>query len=237
MNRHESDFDCPQLPDAAAYALGSLEDDEAARFLEHLDSCAQCRAELAELQPVVDELPLKLARERAPEALRERILAQVRAESELLHAAGHSADETPRRSWWHGLASPVGAAVAVAAAVAIALVVVLSSGSGGGEKIFPGRTSVPGASASLRQHDGRSELVVARMPQPGPGRIYEVWLSRGPGNAEPTNALFGVTSKGDGETAVPSDLHGIREVMVTSEPAGGSPQPTRSPLIQVALPS
>ena len=61
MNPIESDFDCPQLPDAAAYVLGSLEDDEATRFREHLRSCAQCRAEVAELQPVVDELPLKVA--------------------------------------------------------------------------------------------------------------------------------------------------------------------------------
>jgi anti-sigma factor RsiW len=239
MNPLESDFDCPQLPDAAAYVLGSLEDDEAARFREHLRSCAQCRAEVAELQPVVDELPLKVTREDAPDALRERILAQVRAEAAVLHAAGHEADVARRQSrWWLRLSSPIGVATACAAVVAIALAIVLGSGSGA-EKVFHGHISptAAGATASLRQHDGRSELIVAHMPQPGLGRIYEVWLSRGPGNAEPTSALFSVTATGKGETYVPGDLHGIREVMVTSEPAGGSVQPTRKPLIQIPLSS
>jgi anti-sigma-K factor RskA len=238
MNPRESDFDCPQLPDAAAYVLGSLEDDEAVRFREHLRSCAQCRAEVAELQPVVDELPLKVVREDAPDALRERILAQVRAEAAVLHAAGHEADEAPRRSsWLERLSSPIGVAAAVAAAVVIALAVVLATGSGGSEKVFQGHISASavGASATLRQHDGRAELTVAHMPQPGLGRIYEVWLSRGKGNAVPTNALFSVSAKGDGETDVPSDLHGISEVMVTSEPAGGSVRPTREPVIQIPL--
>jgi anti-sigma-K factor RskA len=237
MNPLESDFDCPQLSDAAAYVLGSLEDDEATRFREHLRSCAQCRAEVAELQPVVDELPLKVAREDAPDALRERILTTVRSEAAVLRAAGHEADEPPRQSSWRSwLGSPIGVAAAVAVAVVIALAVVISTGSGG-EEVFRGHISASavGASATLRQHDGRAELTVSRMPQPGLGRIYEVWLSRGPGNAQPTSALFSVTSKGDGETDVPSDLHGIREVMVTSEPAGGSLRPTRKPLIQIPL--
>ncbi len=241
MSTHESDFDCPQLPDAAAYVLGSLEDDEASSFREHLRGCAQCRAELAELQPVVDELPLKVAREDAPDALRARILAQVRAEAAVLRAAGHEADEAPRRSRrWPRLSSPAGVAAACAAAAVIALAVVLGTSSGGGEKVFPAThvaAVAVGARATLHQHDGRSQLIVAHMPQPGLGRIYEVWLSRGPGNAEPTNALFSVTSTGDGETDVPGNLHGIREVMVTSEPAGGSLHPTREPLIQIALPS
>jgi anti-sigma-K factor RskA len=241
MNTHESDFDCRQLPDAAAYVLGSLEDDEAVRFREHLRSCPQCRAEVAELQPVVDELPLKVAREDAPDALRKRILATVRSEAAILHAAGHEADEAPRprRSWSSLLGSPIGLAATAAAAAVIALAVVLASGSGGHDKVFPGRVSASaiGASATLQQHDGRAELTVSHMPKPGLGRIYEVWLSRGKGNAEPTNALFSVSATGDGETDVPSNLHGIREVMVTSEPAGGSLHPTRQPVIQIPLDS
>jgi anti-sigma-K factor RskA len=239
MNPHGSDFDCPQLPDAAAYVLGALEDDEAVRFREHLSSCAQCRAEVAELQPIVDVLPLKIAREDAPDALRERILATVRSEAAVLHAAGHEADVAPREArWWQRLGSPIGVAAAVAAAVVIALAVVLATGSGG-EKVFRGHISASavGASATLRQHDGHAELTVSHLPKPGLGRIYEVWLSRGSANAEPTNALFSVSSTGDGETDVPSDLQGIRTVMVTSEPAGGSVRPTRKPVIEIPLSS
>jgi anti-sigma-K factor RskA len=91
------------------------------------------------------------------------------------------------------------------------------------------------AQVSLRQRDGHSELVVAHMPQPAVGRIYEVWLSRGAGDVKPTNALFSVTGAGSGSVDVPTSLHGVREVMVTSEPAGGSLHPTSKPLLQVAL--
>jgi hypothetical protein len=120
----------------------------------------------------------------------------------------------------------------------IALAVVLAT-STGGEKVFPGHVSASavGASATLRQHDGHAELSVSHMPKPGLGRIYEVWLSRGSGNAQPTNALFSVSSKGDGETDVPSNLQGIHTVMVTSEPAGGSVRPTRKPVIEIPLSS
>ena len=67
------------------------------------------------------------------------------------------------------------------------------------------------------------------------GRIYEVWLSHGPNDAQPTNALFSVTEHGQRLVDVPNSLHGVKEVMVTSEPAGGSQHPTTAPLIRVAL--
>jgi len=57
MSHREHDPDSPQLPDAAAYVLGALEDAELASFREHMEGCAPCRAEVANLQVVVDELP------------------------------------------------------------------------------------------------------------------------------------------------------------------------------------
>jgi anti-sigma-K factor RskA len=239
MSLHESDFDCPHTPDAAAYVLGALEEGELRTYRAHLDGCAQCRGEVAALQPVVDELPASAAPARAPDALRERILSTVRSEAALLHAAGDDADRPPRRAHRSRRRVVIGGALAAAGALAIVLVLVLSTGSGGGERVFQARISAaaPGAHATLRQRDGRAELVVSDMPQPGAGRVYEVWLSRGAGEVQPTSALFDVTAAGRGATAVPSDLHGIREVLVTSEPHGGSSRPTRQPLIRIALSS
>jgi anti-sigma-K factor RskA len=236
MSLRESDFDCPHRADAAAYVLGALEDDELHRYGEHMEGCLQCRAEVAELQPVVDELPASVPQAHASEALRERILATVRAESSLLQAASHDADRAPAHKRRFRLSAASGVALA-AAVVVVALLVAFATVSGGGEKIFRGTisASAPGAHATLRQRNGRAELVVSHMPQPGLGRVYEVWLSRGAGNAQPTSALFDVTATGSGATDVPSSLHGIREVMVTSEPQGGSSRPTREPLIRIAL--
>ena len=239
MSLRESDFDCPHTPDAAAYVLGALQEGELRGYRAHLDGCAQCRAEVAALQPVVDELPASTAPSRAPDALRERIMSTVRSEAALMRAAGGDADRPPQRARRPRRSFAVGGALAAAGALAVVLALVLSTGSGGGERVFQARISpaAPGAAATLRQRDGRAELVVSHMPPPGVDRVYEVWLSRGAGDAQPTSALFDVTDAGRGATAVPSNLRGIREVMVTSEPEGGSSRPTRQPLIRIALSS
>jgi hypothetical protein len=48
---------------------------------------------------------------------------------------------------------------------------------------------------------------------------------------EPTDVLFSVTRSGHGTAAVPGGLQGISHVLVTDEPLGGSPKPTRKPII------
>jgi hypothetical protein len=81
-----------------------------------------------------------------------------------------------------------------------------------------------------------AELVVHRFQAPPPGQIYEVWLQRGKtGAAIPTKALFSVNDAGDADVDVPGDLHGVTQVMVTREPAGGTEQPTHPPVIRAYL--
>lgn len=237
MSLDEDTFDCERCVDAAPYVLRALDEPESYR--EHLATCATCRAEVAKLQPVVDTLGTTVPEVLAPEALRQRVLATVRAEAELLRAAGHEADEPPtpagrrrsRRGPW--LTAWVAAAAGAAAAIAIAL----TAGSSPTEKVTSAQVAgtLRGARASLRQVGGHAELVVSGMPQPRPGRIYEVWLSRGAGAPQPTDALFGVTSRGSASVNVPGRLSGVKEVMVTSEPLGGSPRPTSTPVIRVAI--
>jgi hypothetical protein len=123
---------------------------------------------------------------------------------------------------------------ALAAGVAAVLVIALSAGSSQPTRVTNGHVAIVGAHASLHQAGGHSELLVAGMPQPTPGKIYEIWLSRGAA-PQPTDALFGVTRYGRGAVAVPGSLHGVKEVLVTSEPLGGSSHPTSTPLIRVAV--
>jgi hypothetical protein len=52
-----------------------------------------------------------------------------------------------------------------------------------------------------------------------------VWLDRGGKTPEPTDALFSTRSDGSASVDVPS-LEGVRRVMVTDEPNGGSRTPT-----------
>lgn len=239
MSRRESDLTCAHSSDAAAYVLGALEEGAAERYREHIVECASCRHEVADLQLVADQLPVTAPPAPAPDALRARIMATVRSEAELLQAAGHEADRPPRLAGrWRSPLALSGAAAAIAVGAALAFAIVVGIGSGGREHVTTAQhisASAVGAQATLRQRDGRAELTVSGMPQPPLGKIYEVWLSRGAGSAEPTDALFGVTSRGRGSVAVPRSLHGVKEVMVTSEPLGGSAKPTSPPLIRVVL--
>jgi hypothetical protein len=194
-----------------------------------------CQAEVARLQPVVDTLPATVPPRSAPEDLRRRVLSVVRAEAELLRVAGHEADEPPREgSRWRrprGAVLAWGALVASAAAV---LAIALTAGSSQQTRVTSAQVAIVGAHASLRQVGGQSELLLAGMPQPPAGKIYEIWLSRGAA-PQPTDALFGVTRHGSGAVTVPGSLHGVKEVLVTSEPLGGSSHPTSTPLIRVGL--
>ena len=70
------------------------------------------------------------------------------------------------------------------------------------------------------------------MPQSAPGHVYEVWLKRSAsGKALPTDALFTVAAGGAASVGVPGSVDGVREIMVTSEPLGGSRVPTLPVLI------
>jgi anti-sigma-K factor RskA len=238
-HEHTPESDCPRLLDAAPYVLGALEEHELESYRAHLAECATCRLEVAELQAVVDQLSASAPPILVPEALRERVLETVQSQADVLNAAGQMADRPPRRAR-RGQRRPfalAGAVAGLAAAVAIVLAIVLSDGSSTSERVIRGQATgvASGAQVSLQERGTRAELVLSRMPQPGRGRIYEVWLVRGTSAPAPTNALFGVSSAGNSSVDVPGNLKGVKQVLVTSEPLGGSPAPTREPVIAVAL--
>ena len=230
-----SEPDCTQRIDAAAYVLGALEDCES--FREHLQTCAGCRAEVAELQGVVDLLAETVDPVAAPANLRARVMESVRGEADLLSAAGERADRPSaraRRGWTLGLSFGAAGAAIAAAVVAI----VLTTGSSGPSVRVRQATltaSESGAQGKLVERRGHGELVLRGMRPAPRGRIFEVWLlKRGETAPTATNALFGVTRAGTATVSIPGDLRGVTQVLVTHEPLGGSRAPTSAPFLQVA---
>ena len=61
--------------------------------------------------------------------------------------------------------------------------------------------------------------------------VYEVWLKRNGRAPVATNAMFTVDHQGNGTVAVPGDVAHSDQVLVTSEPRGGSEVPTRLPVV------
>src|SRR5689334_25284977 len=113
-------------------------------------------------------------------------MAEVEREAELLRSAGPAADRPAparRRGFaWPSFRFPTPAVVALACA---ALLVGLGVGawvfgSGGGHTVDFQRSAQlsANASAELDVHGDTAVLVARGLPQPPPGRVYQVWLQR-----------------------------------------------------------
>lgn len=227
--------DCERCADVGAYVLGALDEHEVAPFHEHLAACSACREEVAQLQNVTDSLAIAVPHVQAPDDLRARLMTVVRGEAELLRAAGQEADRPERsrsRLRWRLL--PALAATGALAAGVVIGALILNTGSAQKTQVIQAEVLPPAghdATAALHKDGSRVSLQVKGMPSPALGRIYEVWLQRGSGPPEPTDALFSVTGRGNGTVNVPGSLKDVSKVMVTEEPAGGSLKPTHSPVI------
>jgi anti-sigma-K factor RskA len=215
--------------DVAPYALGALPYDDAKAFERHLDDCELCRTDLAALQPAVDALPMSVAHVEPPPELRRRVMAEVEADVKRRRAAERAGRE--RRFAFRPLP-----ALAAACAVLVGGIGVGSALTGEDARRIDG-TAPTGASASLEVEGDTGKLVVDDMPDAPVGRVYQVWLMRGEGPPQPTDALFEVRRGGKAEVAVPGDLDEVDQVLVTHEPRGGSSAPTAKPSIAVDLAS
>jgi Anti-sigma-K factor rskA len=166
----------------------------------------------------------------APGRLRQRVMGAVHGETWVgPRAAGPTARPSVR-------ARAVAVATLIVLGVAGGLALDHSSTSRTARASQPNSTfSARTTRASLRRAGPHTELLVSRMPEPPVGEVYEVWLNRPSTAPQPTDALFTVTSEGNGAVEVPGNLRGVREVTVTSEPLGGSSSPTSAPVLRLPV--
>jgi anti-sigma-K factor RskA len=218
--------------DAAAYALGALEPEELEAFRRHLEDCPVCREEVASFEQAVEVLPAAAPRYEVPKGLRTRVMNEVRATPKAASST-RTRTRAPLLDWLRPRVLLAGGGFAVVV-VAVIVAVVLSSG-GSSARVVQASVAGSSGSAEVRIAGGQGELIVRDLPQPAAGRIYEVWFERGHNAPTPTNTLFSPTSAGRGNVGLPGSLHGVREVLVTQEPAGGTLVPTSPPVIVAQL--
>ncbi len=223
--------------DAAAYALGALEQHELGPFEQHLASCPRCQRNLAVMLGATNALSAAAPHVAPQAAFKERVMSAVREEAEQQPATA-DALTAPQRSTTNPRVSrrrwPAAAFAAAGAMVALAaLIAALSLGGGSSARTYPGIVNAPGATASVRVSAGHARLVFARLPTLPSNLIYEMWLKRGAAAPVAAGALFASSS---GAVTVPGGVRGVKAVLVTAEPRpSGTRTPTRMPIIVVRL--
>jgi anti-sigma-K factor RskA len=239
MSRGHEDYE----ENVGAYLLGALPELEAEVFEKHLENCASCRRELDQLRVAAEALPRAVEPVAPPPELKESLMATVWAEAgEQREEAEKRRRSAPRFLERLPRLSPAFAAVAAVCvlAVGIGLGIGVANLGGSGSKTVAAlvdHTRAPSGSASLQIPSGGGKgslLTVQGLPDPGAGKVYEVWVQRN-GTMRAAGALFSVGSGGSGSAGIPGSLKGAEAVAVTAERDGGTLQPTQMPVLTVKL--
>ncbi len=215
-----ADVRCDHVRELAPeLALDIADGWERSLALRHLDGCVACRAFVAELSSVTDDLLLLAPEHEPPDGFRERVLARI---------VGPQALPPPRR-WTRPLT--------VAAASLLALALGAGSVMGGDLRRSAGRRELPlrswppaparssrsrrwrrpMAASSARSGDTRASpsWLFVSLTSPPSGRLPSavvVWTSDGRRSAVGT-ADFGPDRSGWG-VAIPMDLRDVRAVRI-----------------------
>jgi anti-sigma-K factor RskA len=233
-----------------AYALDAVDDIERASFDRHLTDCEICRVELAELRETATRLA-DSTWSAPPPRMRAEVLAAIRQTRQLAPATPRPAN---RPSRWRRYPAVAAAAVVLAggagavswaiqdqrvrdertvaeaaqqreartrAILAAPDLVVRTAPMVGGGKVTV-------ASSALRNE---GVVLLGADAAPGDGRVFQLWTIRGK-----TATSAGVLALGQASAVqIVDGLPGSDQVAVTVEPAGGSAQPTTTPIAGVLL--
>jgi anti-sigma-K factor RskA len=225
----------PDRDDLVAFALGALGPGEERAIEAHAPGCARCTRELEALVPAVGVLGESVEQLKPPPELRERVLAEVRAD---VAPAAEQREPAPRRRQprgWRGLL--LRPAIAVGAAIAIAAVggyLIAGNGGGGG----PEESAVPvvaqqGIGGTLAVGEHSSMLDLHGLAQLKGREVYQVWVAKGQSLRPSSN--FIPDQSGRAMTAVDGQLDAGTKVMVTREPHPGQTTPTPPILLSATV--
>jgi anti-sigma-K factor RskA len=228
----------------AGHALGSLDPDEAAlaerALLEHVPECARCRRALGEYEALAGDLALAAAPAAPPDVLRRRLLRAARRS-----ARGPRPLRSPALPRW------VGAAAAIVAVAALAgwnlllagrldraearqglMVQAVAAVGRPDASVVPMRGAGGIRAAMIYVHDTEESYFVASgLPQPSGD--YQLWLVGSAGWVS-----LGTFEPEEGTALVRSTTvtEGLRQVVVTQEPEGGSGRPSGAWVVSAEIP-
>jgi anti-sigma-K factor RskA len=235
-----SDVPCEHTSDAVGWVLGALSPADAERFAAHLQTCADCRAEVARLTQAAERLAEAAPLLTPPPELRQRLMAAVDAETSLF-AAARTDPHPPAMARRGRSRRRVGGLLATfgTLAIVIAAIVLVITNHGSGQArprtVIGSVLSLGGgarAHAVVQIQAHAATLILTRLTAPPTGRVYQAWVVRHDSPATPTGALFSIPRSGNTRILLPA-LNDVTEVIVTAEPPRGSATPTLPPVVLV----
>jgi len=214
----------------SAHALHALGPEDERMVEQHLDECAQCRAQLREMQGVAAAIALSAPAAVLPPDLRERVLGAVGP----VVAAEPAPEQAPagRWSWWPRF-SAVAVPVLGVAVLALALWNVSLRNDHSSQDIAA-VTNVGSMGSVVSYQSGDATLVGNLRPAP-PNHTYEAWVIP---SGQSTPIAAGTFPGGDGisftltQHASPGDT-----IVITLEPGNGGPTPQGPAVAKTTLPA
>ncbi len=240
-----------------AYALGALDADETTRIQAHVVSCDRCARVLEEYRSVADSLALAVPLIEPPADLKTRTLrGAVEQNAPAVQSLPRKLRAQPL-SWWQrlGLAPALAGAALVVALLAFGwntwqtmqlnqqlaaqrdLMTVIAYTQGNALTIRGTALASQAVGRLYVDPDASvAALVTVNLPPLSPDKVYQVWLTDANGQ-KMSGGTFTVDQTGNGWLLVraPQHLDAYTQVVVTTEPRGGSLAPTTPPLLSATL--
>jgi anti-sigma-K factor RskA len=238
-----------------AYAVDALDPAERAAFRRHLGGCPDCTAEVRGLRAAATRLTSADVVE-PPPRLRAAVLAQI-AETRQQHPLAQARRPGGNRSVTR-LRTRLAGKVVTAAAAALALLAVglagilaqtrserseLAARAGavsqvlmaGDARTITGDIAGGGRGAVVvSKRQGTAVFVASGLPEPGHGRVYQLWFMHSDGRAD-SAGTFHPDRDGQAARVLAGNPRGAAKVGLTVETNNGSRTPTTSPLLAIPL--
>jgi anti-sigma-K factor RskA len=238
-----------------AYAVDALTGDELDEFEKHLQRCASCTEEVRGLQETAARLGMTTAIE-PPPWMRQQVLTAAGRTRQLPPTPGGLLDRRSSRRATRLRRSLPRSAAAVTMAAAIVVLAILQVNTrdqlhqtqagnsqvaailaAPGTHIERGSTTLGGSvTAVISPRDREAVITTADMPTPSDARVYQLWVISASG-ARSAGLLPGSNSGGITSPVLASDVQSGDRLGITVEPAGGTTQPTTTPIVLLAATS
>lgn len=218
----------PPEEDLIALVLGEADASERTELEAHIDACEPCRREYVGLVEALGTMAYAAPTQAPPPHLRATILDAAAREPRSAAASVTAPGRSRRAAWrgWSAWAPRIALGAGGLAAIVFAVLVFTNSSPATHSVALQGVTGsvvVTNQSAVLESKD------FAPLPA---GHIYEMWIIHD-GAARPAGLFYtAVSPVMVGGKVDPGDT-----VAVTREPAGGSAQPTMTPIATAAVPA